>query len=469
MKVNPEIFRGYDIRGITEKDLSSEIMEGIAKAYANWLSRRRIRDCVVGMDCRSTGPEYKKAIIKGLTESGVNVVDIGRCTSPMMYFAQYHYKTNGGIMITASHNPSEWNGMKLGTGYSETMVTEEIQEIRAMVENDEFITDAEKGTVTQGDDLLEAYTEDLLKRVRIKKKFKIVVDACAATPGETVPDILRAAGAEVIEENCEIDPSFPVGTPDPTEKEVQERLAKKVLENKADIGFSYDADGDRLGVVDEKGNLMWNDIIVALLAADVIDFLPGAKIVYNVLCSKVVDDVIKEKKGQPIMWVTGHSFIKEKAAMEKAQFAGELSGHFFFIDNFYGHDDGAFTSLRLLEYLANQNKPLSEIVAALPQYISSPEIKLECPDNKKKEVLKQITDNFKKEYADQEIIDIDGVRVDWADRMLVIRYSQNGPYLTVKYEAKEQAGYDELKKIIRTELEKYQEINWEEGVNTEAL
>lgn len=469
MQVNPEIFRGYDIRGVAEKDLSPEILEALGQAYALYLTQRRIRETVVGMDCRASGPIYKTAFIKGLTLGGINVIDLGRCTSPMMYFAQYYYRTKGGAMLTASHNPAEWNGLKLATGYSDTMISEEIIALREVVMHTAFKPAAIPGKITSAENFLEHYKQDLLKRINLKKKFKVVVDACCSTPGESVPEILRAAGVEVIEKNCNIDSSFPVGTPDPTEMEVQTRLAKAVKEEGAAVGFSFDADGDRLGVVDGKGRILWNDMIVALLAADILDHLPGAKIVFNVLCSKVVTDVITQKGGKPVMWITGHSFIKAKAAMERAVFAGELSGHFFFTDNFYGHDDGTYTALRLLEYLANQEATLAEILDKLPQYISSPEIKIGCPDNLKKALLEKITANFKAAYATEKIIDIDGVRVDWKDKMLVVRYSQNGPYITVKYEAQTQSDYEHLKQIINSELKTYPELDWTKGVNLDAL
>src|SRR3989344_4854151 len=320
--------------------------------------------------------------------------------SQIVYFAGYYFRTKGLVMITASHNPKEYNGFKFGMGYSETMLTEEIVELRELVKKGSFQSKTPKGTVIKKD-IKDEYIEDLFRRVGPIKKFKIVVDSCAATTGIYLPDIFRKAGCEVIEQNTTPDGSFPVGTPDPTEYEVQERLAKRVVTEHADLGFSYDCDGDRVGIVDGQGNLIWNDVFVSICAIDVLEYLPGASIVYNTLCSKQVDEVIKNYGGRPVMWKTGHSFIKAKVREERAPFGGELSGHFFFMDNFYGHDDGAIGSLRLLAYLTRVNKSLEQVVSELPKYVSSPEIKVGCPDAIKFRVVSdQIGGEIKKLYPD---------------------------------------------------------------------
>ncbi|MDP2918447.1 MAG: hypothetical protein Q8N68_03030, partial [bacterium] len=277
----------------------------------------------------------------------------------------------------------------------------------------------------------------------------------------------------VIENNCKIDGHFPVGTPDPTERKVAERIAAIVRKRKADLGLSYDADGDRMGIVDEKGNILWNDILVALFAADVLGKNPGAKIVFNTLCSKVVEDTIRAKNGKPVMWRTGHSFIKAKAQKIRAKFAGELSGHFFFLDQFYPHDDGAYATLRILDFLSRTKQTLSEAVAQFPQYISSPEVKVGCPDSKKVKLMDKIGRVLRKDFPEAEVIDDeragDGVRLETNDSMFIIRYSQNGPYLTIKFEARTKEEYNNLKKYIGRLLHKYSEIDWSFGVNVESL
>ncbi|MBI4065475.1 phosphomannomutase/phosphoglucomutase [Candidatus Gottesmanbacteria bacterium] len=468
-QIPDHVFRGYDLRGLVGSELDSERVEILAKGYATWLLQRRIYDCVLGYDCRLSSPQFKDAMVKGLTESGITVFDIGMTLSQIAYFAGYYFRTRGMVMITASHNPKEYNGFKFGTGYSETMLTDEVIALRDLVKSGVFKTRSPQGKHLKKD-IKEDYIVDLTRRVDAIRKFKIVVDACAATAGAFLPDILRRVGCRVIEQNTKPDGNFPVGTPDPTERDVQERLAKRVVEEKADLGFSYDCDGDRIGVVDSDGNLLWNDTLVSLYAQDILDFLPGSKIVYNTLCSKQVDDVIRKKGGKPVMWLTGHSFIKAKVRDERAPFGGELSGHIYFVDNFYGHDDGAIATLRLLSYLTRVNKSLKEAVTELPHYISSPEIKVGCPDAIKFALVSEkIGGAIKKLYPQASYVEIDGVRMDTKEEMLIVRASQNGPYLTVKFEGKTQEAYDILKKQVTEILHKFPEVDFSKGVNTKAL
>lgn len=470
MKQLPDhIFRGYDLRGIVNEDLDEERVEVLGKAYATWLLERRIYDCVVGFDCRISSPSYSKALIKGLTESGISVFDIGITLSQICYFAQYYFRTRGMVMITASHNPKEYNGFKFGTGYSETMLTEDIQNFRKLAQSGNFKSRKPLGKHIQKD-IKDDYVEDILRRVDKIKKFKIVVDACAATAGLFLPDIFRKVDCEVIEQNTIPDGNFPVGTPDPTEEEVLERLGKRVLSEKADLGFCYDADGDRLGIVNEDGKPIWNDTLVAIFAKDILDFLPGAKIIFNTLCSKQVSDVVEQSGGKAIIWKTGHSFIKAKVAEEQAPFGGELSGHIYFVDNFYGHDDGAIASLRLLAYLTRINKSLKQVISELPQYVSSPEIKLGCPDNIKFDLISEkIGNEIKKLYPNAEYVEIDGVRMDTEHEMLIIRASQNGPYITVKFEGKTKEQYEKIKNQTNGILQKFPEIDFKSGVNVNSL
>lgn len=469
IKIPDHVFRGYDLRGLVDKELTAENVEYLARGYATWLLQRRVFDCVVGFDCRTSSPAFRNAVVKGLTESGITVYDIGVTLSQISYFAQYVFRTRGLVMITASHNPKEYNGFKFGSGFSETMITDEIIELRDLVKSGKFTSKAPKGKQVQKD-VFPEYVNDLLRRVGPIKNFKVVVDACASTPGLFLPEILRRAGCKVIEQNTNADGNFPVGTPDPTERNVQERLAKRVVTEKADIGFSYDADGDRVGIVDGDGGLIWNDTFVSICSIDILDYLPGAKIVYNTLCSKQVDEVIRSHGGKPVMWKTGHSFIKAKVREEGAAFGGELSGHFFFVDNFYGHDDGAIGTLRLLAYLTRVNKSLKQVASELPKYVSSPEIKVGCPDAVKFTLVSEkICGEIKKLYQNASYVEIDGVRMDTKEEMLIIRASQNGPYLTVKFEGKTQEAYDTLKKQVSEILHKYPEVDFAKGVNIKAL
>lgn len=467
--IKDNIFRGYDIRAKVPDELNEEGAYKIGRGYGTFLSRRRVNEAVAVGDNRLTTVTFKKAILKGLTDSGINVIDHGLGPVYFMYFSQYYYQSKGGVSVSASHNPKEYNGFKLAVGFSDTMITEEIQELKKIVKKGKFVKSKKKGTFKR-EEIFKKYKKDLLKRIPEKLKFKIVIDGGNCTPGAFVPEILREAGCEVIEQNTELDGNFPLGTPDPTEKDYLERLAKGVLKHNADIGFCYDPDGDRMGVADENGNMIWNDNLVSIFSMDILDFQPGAKIVYNTLCSKQVDDVIKSKGGEPIIWLTGHSFIKAKLKEVRGLFAGELSGHFFFSDNFYGHDDCAYASLRLLSYLKRTKKTLGETIASLPHYESSPEIKLGLADNIKFKFVKNVIGGeLKKLYKKAKFLEIDGVRMDTDTKMAIVRASQNGPYITIKYEGKTKEEYDELKTQLRNILKSHKEIDWTYGVNTDAF
>lgn len=472
MQINPNIFRGYDLRGIVDKDLNKEIVEHIGRAHGTYMKRHGIAKALVARDSRATSPEYSDALIRGFSWAGIDTVDIGMNMVGTFYWAQYFLNIKGGAFVTASHNPAEYNGFKFAIDFSETLVSDGIQELRRMVEEEDYEQGEEPGRIEKKE-IKEEYFSDIIKRLPIEKKFKIVIDSSCSTAGVIAPDLFRRIGCEVVESNCQLDPTFPLGTPDPTETAVAMRLQKKVLEEKADIGFSFDADGDRIGIVDNKGTIIWNDVLVALFAVDVLLKHRGAKIMYNTLCSKVVEETIIKNGGEPFMWRTGHSFLKKKNQEVKAAFIGELSGHFFFSKDFYNHDDGLYSALRLLSYLSRSKQSLAEAVADLPKYISSAEIKIGCADDKKVALVEKISAMLRNDYPKAEVIDDeragDGVRLDMPDSMLVIRYSQNGPYLTIKFEAKTEAKYNELKQYLKKLLHGHKEIDWSYGVNVDSL
>lgn len=471
MKINRNIIRGYDIRGVAGVDLSSEIAERFGKAYATYMKEKGVEKIVVGYDCRATSEEYKEALIRGIVSCGVDVINIGLVLVGRIYWAQHYFKTKGAVMVTASHNPSEYNGFKFAVDFSESMIGEQLEDLVDIVDGEKFTLTETKGEVEEND-IRDIYFKDLLSRFNIEKKFKVVVDPSCTTAGVIIPDLLRRAGCEVIESNCELDSSFPLGVADPTETIVAERLRDKILETGADIGFSYDADGDRIGIVDHKGTIIWNDVLVALFSVDVLHKHPGEKIMFNTLCSKVVTETILANGGIPYMYRTGHGFLKKRNQEVKAPFIGELSGHFFFSADFYNHDDGCYATLRLLDYLSRTNQSLNDAIIKLPKYISSPEIKLYCSDDKKIELMDKIAIVLKNDYPDSEIIDDeragDGVRLESETGMFIIRYSQNGPYITIKFEAKEQVEYDSLKKYINELLHKYPEIDWRHEIKVNA-
>jgi len=476
MKVNPNIFRNYDIRGIVGEDLDDDIIEAIGKAYGTLLRRRKITDAVVGHDCRLSGEEFQEAFIKGLTSMGVNVIDLGLIMTQMMYFGQYYFQTCGGAILTASHNPARYNGFKLAVSFSKTTEEEESLELRNYVEEDSYFKSDTIGTITKAD-IREAYLKDLLKKIHLKKKFKIVLDSRNGTTGMYLPEIFKAFNCEVVELNTKVDGSFPNGTPDPTDANYMNALAKEVLNHEADVGFAFDGDGDRIGIADNKGQVLWNDILVAIFAQEILERFPNSNIIYNTLCTQAVPLSIKKSGGNPIIWRTGHAYIKSKIAMEKAAFGGELSGHFFFADNAYGYDDGSYAVLRLLEILEEKRVNLSDLYEKFPRYISSPEIKIGCPDEHKARIVRAICEKFRADFKTAEITDEtvipgdDGCRADFNDGIIVFRYSQNGPYVTIKFEAKDEDTYLARKKYIRRMLENFPEMIWKDElcVNLESL
>jgi phosphomannomutase/phosphoglucomutase len=474
MKVNSQIFRGYDLRGLVDKDLSPEIALHLGKAYGTYLTRRDIHSAVVGRDCRATGPSYSENLIKGLRWAGIDVTDIGMQLVGTFYWSQYHLKIPAGVYVSASHNPPEYNGFKFANGYSETLVSDGMQEMRQLVETEDYDQGSAEGKLKEVD-IRPPYYKDLLERLPLTRHFKVVVDPGCTTAGDIAPDLLRKAGCEVIEFNTKVDPSFPLGVADPTETQVVERLRQEVLDSKADIGFTYDADGDRIGIVDDAGNIIWNDVLVALFAIDVLRDHPGSKIMFNTLCSKVVPETISRYGGVPFMWRTGHSFLKKKNQEVKAAFIGELSGHFFFSSDFYNHDDGLYSTLRLLQAIERSGKKLSELIDELPRYVSSPEIKVFCADEEKQAVVSELAPILHERYPEAEVITDeragDGIRLDLKDEMFVVRYSQNGPYLTIKFEARDLNSYEALRKSINEILHKLPEIDWDSSIsaNVEAL
>lgn len=482
MKINPYIFRNYDIRGIAGTDLDAEKVEVIGKAYGTFLRRRKISQAVLGHDCRLSSEEYNRAFAAGLLSAGVDVIDLGMVMTQMTSFGQYYFQTNGGVMITASHNPWNYNGFKLATGFSRNTEVEEAQEIYKYVRDDAFFVSDIKGLLTKleskdREKFIEAYTVDMLKRIHLKKKFKVVVDCGQGTTGLFNPEIFRRVGCEVIGQNLEPDGHFPVGTPDPTSTVMMERVSQAVIREGADFGVAFDGDGDRLGVVDEKGDVLWNDVLVAIFAKEILERFPNSKIVHNVLCSQLTTKVIAQNGGVPVIERVGYPFIKAKIAQVHAAFGGELSGHFFFADNAYGYDDGTYAVLRVLEYLSDKNMSLSQLYESFPKYISSPEIKIGCPDEKKVQVINDLSVKFKNDFPEAKITDAnvipgnDGTRADFEDGMMIFRYSQNGPYVTVKFEAQDQATYDKRKHYVKAMLKNYPEMIWEDklAVNLDSL
>jgi phosphomannomutase/phosphoglucomutase len=453
-QIDTSMFREYDIRGrVNDKELNPKTAEWIGRAYGTFLEERGVDTVVVGHDSRHGSTAVNDTFIEGIRSTGRDVIDIGMCLTPMMYWSQYRFDSKGGAMITGSHNPKEWSGFKLACGLSYTLIGDEIREILSIIENERFA----QGTGSlRSESIANEYAKDLAARVRIRKPLRIVVDTGNGTAGAFAPDILRRAGIDVIEQFTELDPDFPNHEPDPALKKTVEALGTRVRKEKADAGFAFDGDGDRLGVVDEHGDVIWPDRYMILLARQVLEKQPGAKIVFDVKVSQALEEDIAAHGGKPIMWKTGHSHIKAKLHEEKAALAGEMSGHIFFVENYYGFDDGVYAALRLAEYISQVGKPVSEIIAGTPYYISTPTIDVDCPDNKKYKVVEELTKEFKRDFG--RVVDINGARVTFDDGWGLVRASSNLPILVLRFEAKTQKRLEEIKTLFRKYMDKYPEI-----------
>ena len=449
------MFREYDLRGRESDDeLNDTSVYHLGRGFGAFLTKRNIKETVVGHDARETSESFHAQMIKGLNESGINVFDIGTVTTPMSYWSQYFLKVKGLVMITASHNPAGWNGVKFGTDFSYTLLTDELQELYQIIAKEEYVNG--KGEIKK-ENIEEAYINDLLSKTNITRKFKILVNTGNGTAGLFAPKLLKRAGCEAVEHFTNLDPTYPNYTPNPDGTAMMEDTGKQTVANKCDFGFAFDGDGDRLGIVDEKGNTIWPDRYIILLSRLVLAKHPGAKIVFDVKVSEALPEDIKAHGGIPIMWKTGHSYIKAKLAEEKAAMAGEMSGHIFFVDDFYGFDDAFFAALKFLEYLSTQDKPLSEIVATTPYYISTPTIQVKTTDEDKYNIVEKLTREFKGEGY--KVVDINGARVYMDNGWGLVRASSNTPTLVLRFESKTKEGLEKIQNIFREKLSGFKEVS----------
>src|SRR3989344_352368 len=451
------MFREYDMRGREADDeLNDESMYHVGRGFGTFLIKRGVTEAVVGHDARATSESFHANVIKGLIECGVNVIDIGIITTPMGYWAQYYLKVKGLVTVTASHNPVGWNGVKLGSDLSYTLLTDDLQEVYNIIAKEDYVNG--KGTIKK-ENILEAYMKDLLSRTKITKKFKILINTGNGTAGIVEPEIFRRAGCEVIEHFTNIDPTYPNYTANPDGTAMMEDTGEQTVANECDLGFAFDGDGDRLGLVDEKGQTIWPDRYIILLGRLVLSKEPGAKIIFDVKVSEALPEDIRAHGGTPIMWKTGHSHIKAKMLKEKAAMAGEMSGHVFFKQDFYGFDDATFAALKLLEYLSAQEESLSGVIATTPYYVSTPTIQVKATDEDKYEVVKELTEEFKKD--NYKVIDINGARVYTRNGWGLVRASSNTPTLVLRFEAKTQEDLEKIQKIFKDKLDKFPVVSKE--------
>jgi len=446
IKINPQIFREYDIRGVVGKDITEEIIENIGKAYGTYMKKSGKKKVSLGRDCRLSSPAFAKAMANGINSTGVDVLDIGMVTTPMIYFSLFNLDVEGGVMITASHNPSEYNGVKLCVE-KEALFGEEIQKIRMIAEDGDF-SSGKAGVETTS--IMDDYLKFLRENVKIKPGIRVAIDCGNAMTGIVAPRILKEFGCILTEFYVTPDGRFPHHHPDPIVEENLKDLINAVQKEKLDLGIGFDGDGDRLGVVDENGNIIWGDMLLTIFARDVLKHIPGAKIIGEVKCSTRLFKDIERLGGIPIMWKTGHSLIKHKMKVDGAVLGGEMSGHMFFADKFLGYDDAVYAALRLLEIISNTGKRVSELLEGIPPAVTTPEIRVECPDEIKFQLIKKVKEEFKKEY---KVIDVDGVRIEFPDGWGLIRASNTQPALVLRFEAVTKERLQEIRSLIERKLE----------------
>ena len=445
-RINPQIFREYDIRGIVDKDLNEDVIETIGKAYGTYMRKLGKKRVSMGRDCRLSSPEYARAMSRGINSTGLDVIDIGMVSTPILYFSLFNVDVDGGVMITASHNPGEYNGIKLCVE-RDSLFGEGIQRIRKIVEGGDFASG--KGTV-ETLDIMDEYLKFLRSNVDIKPGIKVGIDCGNGMVGIAAPQILKEFGCNATELYITPDGTFPNHHPDPTVEENVEELIHTVRDKKLLLGIGFDGDGDRIGVVDENGNIIWGDMLVVILARDILKRTGGAKVIGDVKCSGRLFKDIEKHGGSPIMWKTGHSLIKSKMKLEKAVLAGEMSGHIFFADKFFGYDDALYAALRLLEIISKTGKKVSELLEGIPPAISTPEIRVDCVEEIKFKVVEKVKEELKRVY---EVIDIDGVRVEFSDGWGLVRASNTQPALVLRFEAETKDRLEAIRSLIEGKLE----------------
>jgi len=449
--INPQIFREYDIRGIVGTDLTPASVTSIGKAIGTYIRRGNGKNMILGRDVRSSSVEFCNILSKALNSTGCNVIDIGMVPTPVLYFALHHFNADGGVMITGSHNPPEFNGFKISQGFH-SLYGEKVQELKGLIE----VNDFEVGTgTTQQQPVLAEYMEKICSILEIPRKIKVVVDGGNGCFGIVGPDLLKKLGQTPIELFSEPDGTFPNHHPDPTVSEHLTDLIEKVRLENAELGIGFDGDADRIGVVDEKGNILWGDQLLTIFARDILSRNPGATIVGEVKCSQNLYKDIKKHGGVPVMAAAGHSLIKNKMRETGALLAGEMSGHICFADNYYGFDDAIFAACRVLQIVAQSNKKVSEMLADLPKTAYTPEIRIDCPDDQKFKIVRELTEIFREKY---EVIDIDGVRVNFDDGWALIRASNTQPVLVLRLEAVTKERLKELVAVIKKQTDKYKPV-----------
>jgi len=452
MKLKKEIFRQYDIRGIVDQDLTPASVELLGKAIGTYYRQKGVKEVALGRDCRLSSPTFAEAISKGLESTGCQVIDLNTIPTPLLYFAVYYKNIESGVMITGSHNPPEYNGFKMMIG-QETLYGNQIQEIYQILETGKFARGS--AAPRKQINIIPEYTQYVLNNVSLARPLKIVVDAGNGTAGAVAVPLFKRLGCQVIPLYCEMDGHFPHHHPDPTIPEALQDLIRRVKKEQAEVGLAYDGDGDRIGVIDDQGQIIWGDKLMILFCREILPEHPGAAVISEVKASQLLYKEIDRLGGRPIMWKTGHSLIKKKIKEEQALLAGEMSGHIFFADKWFGFDDAIYSSARLLEILARQKKSLSQLLSDLPPTYNTPEIRIYASDEVKFHIVEEVKKALAKKYP---IIDIDGVRANFPHGWALVRASNTQEVLVLRFEADTpenlQAIREEVETLLREVIQK---------------
>lgn len=444
------IFREYDIRGIADEELLSPGIEELGKAIGTHFGRKLGKKINVGRDVRLSSKRLRDAIVTGLTAAGCQVTDIGEVPTPILYYSVGHLDADGGVMITGSHNPAEYNGFKIATRTG-TIHGSEIQDLRRLIETGDL--DSEEGSWGEHD-VVTPYVEELASQFRFVRRVKVVIDAGNGAAGPAMHRLLEKLNVDATELYFEMDGRFPNHHPDPTVEHNLDDLKRAVAETRAELGIAFDGDGDRIGAVDEKGNVVWGDYLLLIYAREILKRKPGATFIGEVKCSQILYDELEKLGGRPIMYKTGHSLIKAKMKEEHAELAGEMSGHMFFKDRYYGYDDALYAACRLIEIVAASGKPLSAQTEGLPMMVTTPEIRNDTFDEIKFEVVSRVLDHFRRTH---KVVDVDGARVLFEDGWGLVRASNTQPVLVMRFEARTPELLNEYRRCVEAVVEEVKE------------
>tara|TARA_B100000131_G_C18101447_1_gene606191 strand:+ start:590 stop:1951 length:1362 start_codon:yes stop_codon:yes gene_type:complete len=452
--MNEFIFREYDIRGIVENDFPQEVVFDLGRAFGTYVKNKNKNVVLVSGDIRITTPKLKEWFCNGLLSCGVNVIDAGIVPTPTNYFSMFHYDIDAAVQITGSHNPSNYNGFKLSFD-KKAFYGEQIQELKNIIKNQLYYK-SNDGTIVLKE-IIEDYNNDIINKIKINKPLNVAMDCGNAAACLVAPEIYKRLGIKITELFCNVDGTFPNHHPDPTVDKNLESIVEIIKSGNYNFGVAFDGDADRVVVVDEKGRIIRSDILMAIFLPEIIS--KGDKIIYDVKCSKALEDEILRLNGHPIIWKTGHSLIKDKMRLENSKFGGEMSGHIFFADDFYGFDDAVYVSLRLAQLLSNSEQKLSSIVDKIPKYYSTPELRFECIDDNEKFIISNKAFEYFSNHYNCDTID--GVRINFDDGWGLVRASNTQPVIVCRFEAKTMIRMEEIKKQILDKLSEYGDIQIE--------